>query len=97
MTKCVYCGREYNIPRGLTLVMNDGTINHLCSSKCRKNMLMKRRRIRWISKAKKVKDKILGKSEEPKKEEKVLEKSGKSEEKNSQKDAKPAKKEEGKN
>jgi ribosomal protein L24E len=50
MSKCVYCGNVYEVPRGLTLVMNNGTINHLCSSKCRKNMVMKRRKVRWISK-----------------------------------------------
>ena len=33
MPKCVYCGNTYNIPRGLTLVKNDGSINYLCSSK----------------------------------------------------------------
>lgn len=48
MPKCSFCGENYEFPRGLTLVMIDGTINHLCSSKCRKNMLMKRRKIRWI-------------------------------------------------
>jgi ribosomal protein L24E len=53
MPKCVYCGKIYDIPRGLTKVMNDGTINYLCSSKCRKNMLMKRRKVRWVSKKKK--------------------------------------------
>ncbi len=53
MTKCVYCGKEYNIPRGLTLVKTDGTIKHLCSSKCRKNMLMKRRNVRWVAGKKK--------------------------------------------
>jgi len=50
MPKCVYCGKDYEFPRGTTLVMNDGTINYLCSSKCRKNMKMKRRKVRWISK-----------------------------------------------
>ncbi|MCK5043992.1 50S ribosomal protein L24e [Candidatus Pacearchaeota archaeon] len=53
MPKCVYCGKQYNFPKGLTLIMKDGTINYLCSSKCRKNMLMKRRKIRWITKKKK--------------------------------------------
>ncbi len=53
MPKCVYCGKQYEFPKGLTLVMKDGTINHLCSSKCRKNMLMKRRKIRWVIKKKK--------------------------------------------
>ena len=53
MPKCVYCGKDYDIHKGLTLVMKDGTINYLCSSKCKKNMLMKRRKVRWISKNKK--------------------------------------------
>ncbi len=51
MPKCVYCGKLYDIPHGLTLVMNDGRIQHLCSSKCQKNMLMKRRKVRWIKKS----------------------------------------------
>lgn len=49
MPKCVFCGRIYDNPRGLTLVMVDGTINYLCSSKCRKNMFMRRRKVRWIA------------------------------------------------
>jgi large subunit ribosomal protein L24e len=55
MPKCVYCGKEYDIPKGMTLFLNDGTVNTLCSSKCRKNMKMKRRKVRWISKKKKQK------------------------------------------
>jgi large subunit ribosomal protein L24e len=50
MHKCVYCGKDYEMHRGLTLVMKDGTVKYLCSSKCRKNMLMKRRKVRWVSK-----------------------------------------------
>jgi large subunit ribosomal protein L24e len=53
MTKCSYCGKNYEIPRGLTLVLKDGTIKYLCSSKCRKNWRMKRRKVRWISKKEK--------------------------------------------
>ena len=53
MPKCSYCGKEYGPPRGLTLVMNDGTLKYLCSPKCRKNMEMRRRKVRWISKGKK--------------------------------------------
>ena len=56
MPKCSYCGKEYDIPRGLTFVTIDGTVKHLCSSKCRKNMKMNRRKVRWISKKKKVKE-----------------------------------------
>ncbi len=52
--KCVYCGKEYDMHKGLTLVMKDGTINHFCSAKCRKNKKMKRRKVRWISKTKKI-------------------------------------------
>ncbi|OGJ12242.1 hypothetical protein A3K62_00915 [Candidatus Pacearchaeota archaeon RBG_16_35_8] len=55
MPKCVYCGKLYDIPKGLTLVMNDGRIQYLCSSKCRKNMLMKRRKVRWIHKSEEIK------------------------------------------
>ena len=58
MTKCVYCSKEYEIPRGFTIFMNDGTINNFCSGKCRKNMLMKRRKVRWVSKKKKVEEKL---------------------------------------
>ncbi len=72
MPKCVYCGRTYDIPRGLTLVMKDGTINHLCSSKCRKNMQMKRRKVRWVSKLKRskkeLKEEIKAEAEEEEKE-----------------------------
>ncbi len=53
MPKCSYCGKEYDLHKGLTLVAKDGNIKHLCSSKCRKNREMKRRKIRWVSKTKK--------------------------------------------
>ena len=53
MPKCSYCGKNYEFPRGLTYVLKDGKVHYLCSSKCRKNMAMKRRKVRWISKQKK--------------------------------------------
>ena len=52
MPKCSYCGKEYDVPRGLTFVMKDGTVHYFCSSKCRKNKFMKRRKVRWVSKEK---------------------------------------------
>ena len=55
MPKCVYCSKNYEFPKGMTLVTNKGIINYLCSSKCRKNKAMKRRKVRWISKEKKIK------------------------------------------
>ena len=63
MPKCVYCGRDYEFPKGLTLVGKDGKINYLCSSKCRKNMKMKRRKVRWILKKKKETSKEVVKDE----------------------------------
>ena len=51
MPKCSYCGKEYEFPRGLTLVKTDTNVKYLCSGKCRKNMLMNKRKIRWISKS----------------------------------------------
>ena len=57
MPKCVYCGTTYEFPRGLTLVMKDGTVNYLCSGKCRKNMLMKRRKVKWVLSKKKAQEK----------------------------------------
>lgn len=53
MAKCSYCGHTYEIDRGLTLVLKDGVIKHLCSSKCRKNLERKRRKTpKWITKRK---------------------------------------------
>ena len=63
MPKCSYCGREYSFHEGLTLVMKNGDVKYLCSSKCRKNMLMNRRKVRWISK----KNKVIGKKSKSKK------------------------------
>ena len=54
MPKCSYCGETYEIHRGTTLVKNDGSVKYFCSGKCRKNMAMKRRKVRWITKKKKV-------------------------------------------
>ena len=50
MPKCSYCGKQYEFPRGLTIVKTDGKVVYLCSGKCRKNMKMKKRKVRWISK-----------------------------------------------
>ena len=63
MPKCSYCGEDYEFPRGLTFVKTDGRAIYLCSAKCRKNMLMKKRKVRWISKNKKEKsEKVNSKS-----------------------------------
>jgi len=69
MPKCSFCGVEYGVPKGVTLVMIDGTVKHLCSSKCLKKMKMKPRKTKWVIKEKKVKEKKtkVEKSEEKKK------------------------------
>ena len=57
MPKCSYCGKEYDFHKGLTLVLNSGEVKHLCSSKSRKNMQIGKRKTRWISKKKRIKEK----------------------------------------
>jgi ribosomal protein L24E len=57
MPKCIYCGKNYEFPRGLTLVTKEGNVKYFCSAKCRKNMAMKRRKVNWIKKAKKLGEK----------------------------------------
>ena len=52
MPKCFYCGEMYQIPRGVTLVLADGTIRHICSSKCNKNMILHRKKKKWASSSK---------------------------------------------
>ncbi len=59
MPRCSYCKKEYSFPKGLTFVKKDGTVLYFCSSKCRKNMFMKRRKVRWLLKSKKEKSKEL--------------------------------------
>ncbi len=48
MPKCSFCKKEYDTHKGMTLVLNSGVVKHLCSAKCRKNMKMKRRKVRWV-------------------------------------------------
>lgn len=52
MAKCVYCGKTYEYPRGITFVTKEGVVKPICSSKCKKNMEMKRRKVFWIKKKK---------------------------------------------
>ena len=58
MPKCSFCQKPYEFPHGLTYVLNDGSIKHFCSSKCRKNAEMGRdsRKVKWIKKVKKEKE-----------------------------------------
>ncbi len=62
MPKCVYCGKMYEFPRGTTVVTNKGNIHYFCSSKCRKNKELGRRKVRWIEAKKPLGAKVAKKS-----------------------------------
>jgi len=48
MPKCNYCGKQYEWPRGITVVdSSSGQIRYFCSSKCRKNAEKKRKKRKW--------------------------------------------------
>jgi len=50
MPRCSFCKKNYEFPKGLTLILNNGDVLHFCSSKCRKNYLMLKRdprKLKW--------------------------------------------------
>jgi len=49
MTKCTFCGNEYDIPKGTTEITETGKVRHFCSSKCRKNYALGRdpKKVKW--------------------------------------------------
>ncbi|HCX45377.1 TPA: 50S ribosomal protein L24e [Patescibacteria group bacterium] len=56
MPKCTFCNKDYEFPRGTTVVNSiSGAIYYYCSSKCRKNAEMKRKKRKWSGKKKHVK------------------------------------------
>ena len=57
MPKCTVCKKNYEFPDGLTFVHADGRVLHFCSSKCRKNHEMGRKKLKWVTKQKGI-DKI---------------------------------------
>jgi len=66
MTKCTFCGKDYPIHKGLTLVDSvTGKITYLCSGKCRKNnKIRKAKKVRWTEINHKIKqDKLSKKSD----------------------------------
>lgn len=60
MPKCTFCKQTYELPRGLTIFLNDGGSLDFCSSKCRKNFELGRdnKKVKWVKKEKKGKQKI---------------------------------------
>jgi large subunit ribosomal protein L24e len=55
MPRCSFCRQNYEFPRGLTLILNDGNILYFCSSKCRRNSVdLKRdnKKVKWAQEKK---------------------------------------------
>jgi len=64
MPACSFCKKNYDAPRGLTIFTFDGKSLFFCSSKCRRNVALKRdsKKVNWIRK--KVKAEVIKKVEE---------------------------------
>jgi len=58
MPTCSFCKKHYKEPRGLTVFTFDGKSLHFCSSKCRRNLDLKRdpRKVNWVKREKKIKE-----------------------------------------
>ena len=68
MPKCSFCGKNYDVPHGLTFVLPNGEVLYFCSSKCWKNHKLGRRgdKRNWVRKNKKVAGKVEKKQVEKK-------------------------------
>jgi len=57
MPVCSFCKENYEWPRGLTVIPNDGKVLFFCSGKCRKNHALKRdpKKVNWVKREKKQK------------------------------------------
>ena len=55
MPKCNFSKKQYEWPKGVSVVQKDGSVRYFCSSKCRKNSEMGRdaRKVKWVRKVKK--------------------------------------------
>ena len=53
MPVCSFCKKQYEFPKGTTVVQKDSSVRYYCSSKCRKNMEMGRlnKKVKWIRKS----------------------------------------------
>jgi len=52
MPVCSFCKKQYEFPRGITVVQKDGNAKYFCCSKCRKNSTMGRnpKKVSWVRK-----------------------------------------------
>jgi ribosomal protein L24E len=57
MPVCSFCRKQYEFPRGTTVILKAGEAKFYCSSKCRKNSEMGRnnKKVKWIKKSDQVK------------------------------------------
>ena len=64
MPTCSFCKKNYQEPRGLTVFTFDGKAVNYCSSKCRRNLALKRdpKKVNWVKREKKVKKDVNSKS-----------------------------------
>lgn len=53
MPTCTFCKKNYEFPKGTTVIQKDGSKKQFCSSKCRKNSEMGRlsKKVKWIAKS----------------------------------------------
>jgi len=65
MQKCSYCEKDYEEYKGVKVVDSvSGDIKNFCSSKCRKNSEMRRKRKKWTHPMKKTSEDVEVKQEE---------------------------------
>ncbi|MBT4166185.1 hypothetical protein HOE04_04055 [archaeon] len=57
MPTCSFCKKNFENPRGLTVFTFEGKSLHFCSSKCRRNLDLKRdpKKVNWVKREKKTK------------------------------------------
>jgi large subunit ribosomal protein L24e len=55
MPTCSFCKKNYENPRGLTIFTFEGKSLHFCSSKCKRNLDLKRdpKKVNWVKREKK--------------------------------------------
>jgi len=72
MPTCSFCKKNYEFPRGLTVFTFDGKSIHFCSSKCQRNMKLKRdpKKVNWVKRKKKAKKLVRKKQEDTDKQKK---------------------------
>lgn len=78
--KCSFCGEEIRAGTGLTYFKVDGSALHFCSSKCRKNLMVMKRKARnfkWTKYYPRAVKEVAGKPEEVKSKKESKQKVGK--------------------